>query len=91
MLCQQSGVSQERVDAFDKSYEAKRPPADKDSEPGDDPAAPYHRQHVIALVTERLAADLLRVDWNRYGAEVASVTVASPEPANIRTFTQKHD
>jgi len=72
LLCQQSGVSQERVDAFDKAYEAKRPLADKDSEPGDDPAAPYNRQHVIASVTERLAADLLKVDWNRYGAEVAS-------------------
>jgi len=60
LLCQQSGVSQERVDAFDKAYEAKRPLADKDSEPGDDPAAPYNRQHVIASVTERLAADLLR-------------------------------
>jgi len=27
---------------------------------------------VIGSVTERLAADLLKVDWNRYGAEVAS-------------------
>jgi len=27
---------------------------------------------VIGSVTERLAADLLKVDWNGYGAEVAS-------------------
>ena len=72
MLCAETGVSQAAVDAFDKAYEAKRPPADKDSEPGDDPAAPYRREHVIASVTERLTADLLKVDWNRYGAEVAS-------------------
>ena len=38
MLCAETGVSQAAVDAFDKAYEAKRPPADKDSEPGDDPA-----------------------------------------------------
>jgi hypothetical protein len=62
LLCKEAGVSQERVDALDEAYEAKRLPDDKDSEPGDDPAAPYHREHVIASVTERLAADLLRVD-----------------------------
>ena len=28
-------------------------------------------EHAIASVTERMAADLLKVDWNRYGAEVA--------------------
>ena len=35
-------------------------------------AAPYRREHVIASVVDRLAADLLKVDWNRYSAEVNS-------------------
>ena len=38
LLCKEAGVSQERVDALDEAYEAKRLPDDKDSEPGDDPA-----------------------------------------------------
>jgi hypothetical protein len=72
LLCRETGVTQAAVDAFDKRYEEHRAADDKDSEPGDDRAAPYRRQHAIASVTERLAADLLNVDWHRYGAEVAS-------------------
>jgi hypothetical protein len=72
LLCKQAGVSQAAVDAFDKAYETKRPPTDKDSEPGNAAGAPYRREHVIASVTERLAAELLNVDWSRYSAEVAS-------------------
>ena len=41
-----AGVSPDAVDRFDKAYEAKRKPGD-DSEPGDDPRAPYHREHVF--------------------------------------------
>src|SRR5580704_16322686 len=40
-----AGVSPDAVDRFDKAYEAKRKPGD-DSEPGDDPRAPYHGGHV---------------------------------------------
>ena len=71
LLCKETGVSQAAVDAFDIEYEKHRKPGD-DSEPGDAAGAPYRREHVIASVTERLAAELLKVDWNRYGAEVAS-------------------
>jgi|SRR6516164_9041237 len=71
LLCKATGVPQAAVDAFDIEYEQHRKPGD-DSEPGDAAGAPYRREHVIASVTERLAADLLKVDWNRYGAEVAS-------------------
>jgi len=69
MLCKQSGVAQHTVDNFDMSYERHRKSNDN-SEPGDARGAPYHRQHVIASVTERLAAELLKVDWNRYNDAV---------------------
>ncbi|HJZ14914.1 MAG TPA: hypothetical protein VJ251_05615 [Stellaceae bacterium] len=49
-----AGVSPDAVDRFDKAYEAKRKPGD-DSEPGDDPRAPYHREHVFASKVERLS------------------------------------
>jgi hypothetical protein len=46
-LAMHAGMSPETVDRFDKAYEAKRKPGN-DSEPCDDPRAPYHREHVFA-------------------------------------------
>jgi len=64
-----AGVSPAAVDRFDKAYEAKRKRGD-DSEPGDDPKAPYYRQHQIATGIERLLAVELGVDWSTYDREV---------------------
>ena len=66
-----AGVSPAAVDRFDKAYEAKRKQGD-DSEPGDDPKAPYYRQHQIATGIERLLAVELGVDWSTYDREVSS-------------------
>jgi len=68
-MCKQDGVTQEEVDAFDKAYEANRPEGD-DSEPGDDPKAPYRRQHFVATNIERTLARELGVDWEDYADEV---------------------
>lgn len=65
LMCKNDGVSQEDVDEFDQAYEAHRKPND-DSEPGDDPAAPYRKQHFIATNIERILAVALGVDWKRY-------------------------
>ena len=62
MLCRQAGISERAVDAFDRHYEAHRKAGDQ-SEPGDDPRAPYHRQHVAATKIERELAALLGVVW----------------------------
>jgi hypothetical protein len=59
LLCRGAGVSGAAVDAFDISH----PDA---SEPGDDPAAPYHRQHRAAEAAERALADQLGVNWDKY-------------------------
>lgn len=64
-------MSPEAVDRFDRAYEAKRKPGD-DSEPGDDPRAPYHKQHVLAEKIERLLAAELGVDRSVYDREVSS-------------------
>jgi hypothetical protein len=61
LLCKEARVSQVAVDAFDAGYEKRGQPGD-DSEPGAAAGAPYPREHVIAWVIERLAADLLKVD-----------------------------
>lgn len=73
LLCKHAGVTQEQVDAFDKEYESKRPPDDVESEPGDDPKAPYSKQHCIATGIERVMAAELEVNWNQYADEIESM------------------
>jgi hypothetical protein len=69
LLCKHRGISDADVTAFDVAYEAKRPEGD-DSEPGDDPAAPYHREHQFATQVEKLLAAELGVDWQAYEAAI---------------------
>lgn len=59
MLCRITGVSTRQVDTFDMSFTG-------DGEPGDDPSAPYHRQHRAAEAAERALAAELGVNWRRY-------------------------
>ena len=66
-----AGLSPEAVDRFDRAYEARRKKGD-DSEPGDDPKAPHHKEHRLASQIERVLARWLEVDWGRYSSEVES-------------------
>ncbi len=66
-LCHADGISSIEVDAFDMAYEKARvasPTFGKDlAEPGDDPAAPHHRQHCFATAVERMLIAALGVPW----------------------------
>ena len=64
-LCDEDGVQQEDVDAFDLHYERNRLPGDN-SEPGDHHAAPYHKQHIFATEMEKYMAAQLGVRWEDY-------------------------
>ena len=64
-LCEDRGITTQAVDDFDKAYEAARRPGNFD-EPGDDPAAPYRKEHFFATNIERLVAAELNVDWQKY-------------------------
>ncbi len=65
-LCAERGIQQSAVDEFDTNFAG-------DGEPGADPRAPYHRQHMIALEIEmRLAAEM-HVDWEAYDREVSEL------------------
>lgn len=72
LTCTADGVSQEAVDEFDMGVGA-----DLD-EPGNHPAAPYHRQHLTATVIEMLLAAALGVDWTEYDAAVGDHGVKEP-------------
>lgn len=58
-LCQHRGISQADVDAFDKSHL-------ESPQPGDEPDAPYRREHEFATDIERLIGRELGVDLQSY-------------------------
>ena len=68
-LCGVSGVTQKSVDAFDREFEKNRAPGNTD-EPGNDPRAPYYKQHFAATTVERVAALVLGVDWDEYEKQI---------------------
>lgn len=69
LICKHDGVSTETVDKFDKDFEASRKP-DNGDEPGDEPNAPYVKQHCIATGIERILAAALDVQWKPYEQEL---------------------
>jgi hypothetical protein len=82
VLCKQVGISEASVDSFDIAFEKEREAykskgVDFDaivaSEPGDDPTAPYYKQHQIATAIEKLLAAELGVKWNQYEREINSL------------------
>lgn len=64
-LCRNDGVTDEDVDRFDLEHDQNRAPGDA-SEPGDDPNAPYHSQHVYATKVEAEVCKKLGLDWEVY-------------------------
>ena len=66
LLCKQEGIGQEAVDAFDLAYKG-------DDEPGDDPAAPYNRQHCFATAVERMLIAAFGMTWDEYANVVEAL------------------
>lgn len=65
ILCKDAGITQEQVDRFDIDFESKREEGNND-EPGDDPKAPYQREHGFATAVERMMAAEMLVNWKEY-------------------------
>jgi hypothetical protein len=74
-VCQteHEGIREPDIQAFDLEFERNRKPGDL-SEPGDDPLAPYRRQHFRAEINERNLADWLGVDWDLYDKHCDEIT-----------------
>lgn len=72
-LTRKRGISETLITAFDIEFEKRRlrefDPEDV-SEPGDDPAAPYYREHRFAMIMEQMMAHELGVDWNDYDKNI---------------------
>lgn len=59
LLCRDRGISAEAVDMFDERYKG-------DGEPGDQPDAPYRKEHFFATTVERMLCAEFREDWAEY-------------------------
>src|ERR1035437_1380048 len=71
MICKHRHISQASVDRFDKQFEKDRAKGKhgEDDEPGDDPKAPYRREHFSATNVEAILSVELGVDWAKYEEE----------------------
>ena len=73
LLVGQDGVKEEDITAFDVTFERAREPGNID-EPGDDPSAPYVRQHCFATAVERMMCAALGCSWKEYDAAVNALS-----------------
>jgi hypothetical protein len=60
--CEKAGIKEEDVTKFDAIYNT----GFGSMEAGDSPKAPYHKQHQMATVIEKLVCNALRINWNTY-------------------------
>lgn len=80
-LCRQRGIAEPDIMAFDLAFEKEIEAGerDDDEEPGDDPRAPYHREHVYATNVERMLAYEMGVNWDEYGERLDELYEARAE------------
>ncbi len=71
-LCIKRGVDYAEIDTFDQNFKGE-------GEPGDDPKAPYHQSHLDATEIEVKMAQILGVDWGKYGDAIAALEYKTPE------------
>jgi len=67
VMCKHNCVAQSEVDAFDLEYDKTH---SSDLNAGDDPAAPYVREHCLATAIERILCAELEVNWLEYDTEL---------------------
>lgn len=74
-LCRARGITEHQVTAWDNQHN-QGGTIDKQfyTEPGDDPAAPYHREHVFASKVEEMLAHELGVVWADYETALAELS-----------------
>lgn len=75
MQCLKAGIGEKVVTDFDLKFEQwrKEGKVGEFDEPGNDPRAPYHRQHLIATDIEKIFAESLGVNWDEYDLAVNSL------------------
>src|SRR3569833_3013995 len=77
-LCDQAGITDDVIDAWDMNYPAMRGPDDP-LEPGDHPDAPYHRQHVAATKAERAVVEAGGLTWEQHDGTIVALMATRSE------------
>jgi hypothetical protein len=85
-LCQDRGITDDAIDAFDLAFEEKRLLDPNIGEPGDREEAPYYKEHQFATKIEKMLAEELGVSWDTYTEICATLDrnkeVIRPETTN---------
>jgi hypothetical protein len=68
-LCNRNGVSEQAVTDFDMAH----PELD---DPGNDPRAPYHEEHIFAEGIERIVAMAIGRQWDHHEDHLSETTKA---------------
>lgn len=71
-LCEKRGIPEPLIRAFDEEFERNRKEGNAD-EPGNDPRAPYHKEHLFATFIEQEIAGQIGIDWNEYDKALNSL------------------
>ena len=66
-------ISEAEITSYDVAYEAARTEESLE-EPGDNPDAPYHKEHVTATEIEKFIAAKLGVNWAEYEQAVRNLS-----------------
>ncbi len=71
-LTRRRGLQEPDIMAFDQMWEKERESGKhgEDEEPGHDPRAPYHHEHVLAETIERVLAWQMGIVWSDYSKAV---------------------
>jgi hypothetical protein len=75
-LCKKASVTQEQVDRWDMNWANWRTSTYGENwprEPGEDPQAPYHVQHLIAQSIEMMLCAQLGLSWKEHCEKVDAV------------------
>lgn len=72
-LCQDRGISDGQINEFDTSFEQRRLSNPDIGEPGNSPDAPYFKEHQFATKIEKMMAEELNVDWDKYDGLIAKL------------------
>lgn len=93
VLCIDACISQAQVDTFDFDWEQRQndprvlPLYD---EPGDDPHAPYYKQHQIATTVERILIEAFGLTWHKHNAILDDLGPCPPDVSARPTSRASH-
>ena len=85
-LCRKRGITDQQVCAFDNLFEKERliGKHKEDEENGDDPRAPYRKEHQAATFVERAVCHALGLKWDEHCGTISELPKSEPKSAEDR-------